>query len=429
MEECLSKIGDLSEQLLPVVIAVRKELELPINEEVYTGIVRPPRSRVMTDARVGLVSRAELAGCGHWRSAFAGKRKDHRYYELAEDTIPQDFDYRYFAIKDERGVVTAVQPFFLLDQDLIAGVSPRIGAAINAVRRVWPRFLKMRTLMVGCTAGEGHLDGDESSLSSNAQLLASAIVRSARDLKARLIVLKEFPAKYRKPLECFLRHGFTRVPSLPMTRLNIDYPNFEDYMNKALNSATRRKLRKKFRAAAQGLPIEMSIADDIAPLVDEVYPLYLRVYERSKLHFEKLTKEFFCGLGRLMPDKVRFFIWRQDARIVAFSLCMLEDDAIYAEYIGLDYSVALDLHLYHYAVRDMTSWAMANGYKWFRSSGLNYDPKLHLRHLLDPIDLYVRHVSPVANAILKRILPLIEPTRYDRTLKKFSNYDELWDRS
>ena len=37
---------------------------------------------------------------------------------------------------------------------------------------------------------------------------------------------------------------------------------------------------------------------------------------------------------------------------------MIEDDAIYAEYIGLDYSVAIDLHLYHYAVRDMISWAI-----------------------------------------------------------------------
>jgi hypothetical protein len=378
---------------------------------------------------VGLVSRAELATCGHWESGFAGKRKDHRYYELVEDTIRQGFDYRYFAIKDGRGEVHAVQPFFVLDQDLIAGVGPKIGAVVSSIRRVWPRFLKMRTLMVGCAAGEGHLDGDELLQSSNARLLASDIVAHARDFRAPLIVLKEFPAKYREPLKCFLDRGFSRVPSLPMTRLNIDYPNFDEYMNRALNSATRRKLRKKFKAAAQGLPIAMSVIDDVTSIIDEVYPLYLQVYERSKLHFEKLTKEFLSGLGRRMPDKVRFFIWRQDARVIAFSLCMPEGDAIYTEYIGLDYAVALQLHLYHYAVRDMTSWAMANGYKWLRSSGLNYDPKLHLRHLLDPIDLYVRHASPVANAILKRLLPLIEPTRYDRTLKKFSNYDELWDRS
>ncbi len=267
----------------------------------------------------------------------------------------------------------------------------------------------------------------ELSHGSNAQLLASAIVTHARDLKAPLIVLKEFPARYREPLSCFLHHGFSRVPSLPMTRLNIDYPSFDAYMASALNGATRRKLRKKFAAAATAPPIAMSVVDDVTPVIDDVYPLYLQVYNRSKLHFEKLTKSFFCGLGRLMPDKVRFFLWRQNGRIVAFTLCMIEGDAIYAEYIGLDYSVALDLHLYHYAVRDMISWAISQGYKWLRSSGLNYDPKLHLRHVLDPIDLYVRHTSVIANAVLKRILPWIEPTRYDPTLKKFPNYHELWD--
>jgi hypothetical protein len=128
-----------------------------------------------------------------------------------------------------------------------------------------------------------------------------------------------------------------------------------------------------------------------------------------------------------MPDKVRYFVWRQDGRIVAFTLCMIEGSEIYAEYIGLDYSVALDLHLYHYAVRDMISWATSRGYQWFRSSGLNYDPKLHLRHRLDPIDLYVRHTSVIANAVLRRVLPLIEPTRFDPVLKKFPNYRDLWD--
>src|SRR6202043_970137 len=192
---------------------------------------------------------------------------------------------------------------------------------------------------------------------------------------------------------------------------NIDYPSFDAYMGRALNSATRRKLRKKFEAAALAAPIEMSLVQDVEPIIDDIYPLYLQVYNRSKLHFEKLTKPFFCGIGRLMPDKVRFFLWRQNGRIVGFTLCMIELDTIYAEYIGLDYSVALELHLYHYAVRDMISWAISQGYKWLRSSGLNYDPKLHLRHQLDPTDLYVRHTSKIANAVLMRILPLIEPTR------------------
>jgi hypothetical protein len=376
--------------------------------------------------RLEVVARADLREIPCWQSALANERKDHRYYELIEDTLHPEFDYRYFVIRDTTGEVRAVQPFFLLDQDLLAGMTPLFGRLIAGVRRICPRFMRLRTLMVGCVAGEGHLDGDEASYRDNARLLSSSISFHARTLGARLIVLKEFPARYRSTLDCFLDAGFTRIPSLPMTRLSIDYVGFDDYVNRALNSATRRKLRKKFEASSRAPVISLSVVDDITPIVQQIYPLYLQVYRRSQLRFEKLTERYFCELGQRMADKVRFFLWRQNGRIVAFASCMIHRDAIYAEYIGLDYAVALDLHLYHYAFRDMVTWAIANGYKYFRSSSLNYDPKLHLRHLLDPVDLYVRHTSRVFNTLMKRVLPLIEPTRYDRTLAKFSNYHELW---
>lgn len=376
--------------------------------------------------RLEVVARGDLQRCPRWRVAFANERKDHRYYELVEDTIHPEFDYRYFVIKDTLGQVCAVQPFFLLDLDLLVGVSPRFGKLIGAVRRIWPRLMRARTLMVGCVAGEGHLDGDEACHRARAELLASTIAEHARRLGAQLIVFKEFPARYRSALECLIDKGFTRIPSLPMTRLCIDYASFDDYAKHALNSATRKKLRKKFEATERAFPIEMSVVNDATSVIAEVYPLYLQVYERSKLHFEKLTEQFLSDLGRRMGEKVRFFVWRQGERIVAFATCIVHDDAIYAEYIGLDYQVALDLHLYHYVFRDMVSWAISHGYKSFRSSGLNYDPKLHLRHLLDPVDLYVRHTSAPINAALKYILPAIEPTRYDETLTKFRNYQDLW---
>jgi len=361
-----------------------------------------------------------------WRVAFATERKDHRYYELVEDTLHPEFDHRYFVLKDASGEARSIQPFFLVDQDLLVGLGSRFRTLIDGIRKVWPRFMRTRVLMVGCVAGEGHLDGEGTRDCDNAQVLSSSIADHARALGARIVVLKEFPARYRSTLGCFLRAGFTRVPSMPMTRLCIDYPSFEDYMQRALNSATRRKLRKKFHAAERSSPIQLSVVDDVTPVIAQVYPLYLQVYQRSMLHFEKLTEAYFRELGRRMSDKVRFFVWRQEGRIVGFAACMLHGDALYAEYIGLDYAVALDLHIYHYAVRDMIRWAIANGYKWFHSSGLNYDPKLHLRHALDPVDLYVMHTSRPINALMKHILPLIEPTRYDKTLAKFSNYDDLW---
>jgi len=49
-----------------------------------------------------------------------------------------------------------------------------------------------------------------------------------------------------------------------------------------------------------------------------------------------------------------------------------------------------------------------------------------MRHRLDPIDLYVRHTSALANAIFRLALPWIVPVRYDATLKLFQDYKELW---
>src|ERR1700692_3816442 len=192
------------------------------------------------EGHLAVLSRAELEQCLRWPNSFASQRKDHRYYEIVEDTIQREFDYRYFAIKGRGGEVGAVQPFFILDQDLLVGTNPKIAPIIDAVRRLWPGFMRVRTLMIGCAAGEGHLDGDDRlSQSSYAKILALAVREHAQKLKVSIIVLKECLAKYRTSLHCFEKCGFTRLPSLPMTKLNIDYRNFDDHMSSALNSSTR----------------------------------------------------------------------------------------------------------------------------------------------------------------------------------------------
>lgn len=370
-----------------------------------------------------------MARSACWTDAFSTQRKDRRYYELVEDTICPDFEYRYFIIRDVHGEVCAIQPCFILDQDVLAGIRGRgVRVLADFIRRIWPGFMRMRALMVGCAAGEGHLEGaNELSRRLHARLLTAAIAEHARDAKASLIVLKEFPAEYRTALQCFLQDGYTRVPSLPMVNLNLDYTDFEDYMKRGISKGMRAQLRRNFRAIARAAPIEMSIVSDATPIVDEIYPLYLQVYERSSLRFEKLTKDYLCQIGRIMPDKVKFFVWRQSGRIVAFSLSMVQDDTICNEYLGLDYAIALDLHLYFYIFRDIMTWAIANGYRRCLSSSLSYDPKWHLRFQLHPLDLYVRHTSQIPNLVLKWLLPFLEPTRYDKTLPRFANYAELWE--
>ena len=117
-----------------------------------------------------------------------------------------------------------------------------------------------------------------------------------------------------------------------------------------------------------------------------------------------------------MPDKVRFFLWRLNRRIVAFTLCMLEEASLYAEYIGLDYSVALDLHP-----------VPLRGTRYDR---LGYRPRFQVFQSrcaeLRPKAPDAASPGPARFICSTGVPSFLDPTRQYPILRKFPNYDELW---
>ena len=360
-----------------------------------------------------------------WQRAFQGKCKDRRYYELIEGTLANDFEYRYVALEDTAGTVRAIQPILFVRQNLVEGVRGAFRRIVDLIRKKFPRFLTMRVLMVGCAAGAGELDAINS---ENEKWIAEALGATLRDYaranSASLVVFKDFLAGYRPTMAVLRRNGYTRVPSMPMTRLPMPFQNFDDYLQ-TLGYVSRKSLRRKFRKTERDAKISMEVVKDASTIVDQIYPLYLQVHERSPMKFEHLTKEFFLRIVQAMPEQVRFFIWRIDQKIVAFSLCLVSGDTLYDECLGLDYEVALDLHLYFYTMRDVIRWAIEQKLRYYVSGPLNYDPKLHLGHELAPLDLYVMHTRTWLNPIFSFALKYLEPTRHDPVLKKFPNAAEL----
>ena len=372
-----------------------------------------------------VVTLAELQNCGAWRRAFQNKCQDRRYYEIVEETLQNDFEHHYLLLEDSSGNVRAIQPVFFVRQNLVEGVPGKIRSVVDVVRKIFPNFLTMRVLMVGCGAGTGDLGAcDQSDEAWVADALRASLRSFARQNRASLVVLKDFPTNYRSALKTFALNGYARIPSMPMTRLSLHFENWDEYF-RTLSKATRKDLRRKFRKAERAPKIEMELVSEIAPFVDEIYPLYLAVHERSPLKFETLTKDYFLAVAERMPERSRFFIWRQSGKIVAFSFCLVCGDAIYDECIGLDYTVALDLHLYFYTLRDIISWALQQRLKYYHSNPLNYEPKLHLDCELVPLDLYVRHTSAVLNPIFGRVIKYLGPTRHEPVLQRFPNADQL----
>src|SRR5437660_3445760 len=376
------------------------------------------------DGVAKVVALSDIQNREAWKRAFQDLCKDHRYYEIVEETL-EGFEHHYLAVEDNSSNVRAVQPVFFLRQNLVEGVPGKIRSVVDVIRKILPRFLTMRVLMVGCAAGTGDLGAcDEKDEPWTADALSESLRTYAKRKNASLVVLKDFPANYRSPLKTFALNGYARIPSMPMTRLPLRYQNWDEYF-RTLSKATRKDLRRKFRKAERGPKIDMQLVSDIAPFIDEIYPLYLAVHERSPLKFETLTKNYFRAIAQRMPELARFFIWRHNGKIVAFSFCLVCGDAIYDECIGLDYRVALDLHLYFYTLRDIISWALQQGLKFYYSNPLNYEPKLHLDCELVPPDRYVRHTSALLNPIFCRLIKYAGPTRHEPVLQRFPNADQL----
>ncbi|MBV9390891.1 MAG: GNAT family N-acetyltransferase [Verrucomicrobia bacterium] len=362
-----------------------------------------------------------------WVAGFKGYALDHRYYEIVHESLKDQFSHYYLVLKDSDGSTRAIQPVILVSQDLATGTPAAFRRILNRVRTFIPGFLKLRMLMVGCSAGEGDIvrEKNDSAINWTINALGEVLVPTARLLKVPLIVFKDFPRSYRPQLDTLNKVGFIRVPSMPATKLELNFADFEHYLQTRVSHATRKNLRRKFRKSESGGPIEFSVVTNVSPWVEELLSLYRQTLQRSQFRFEELNADYLLLLGNRMEDRARFFIWRRAGKIIAFASCLVHDCVLRDNYIGLDYSVALDLHLYFVTWRDTINWALENKIRVYHSAPLNYDPKYHFRMDLEPLDLFARSPYPWLNIIFKRLLPILEPTRYDPVIRKFANASEL----
>ena len=350
--------------------------------------------------------------------AFAGQAKNFRYYEIAARTLGAQFDHRFLVLKNATTEAEAVQPVFFVDQDILEGIPRHLYVLLTWPRRFFSRWLKMRMLVVGCSAGDGALDLSESWA---VDALQEAIGIYAKKSRVAMVLLKDFPSSYREVLQPFVSSDYRRVPSMPACEIDFDFTTFEEFMQKRLG----RKLRYKYIKLNKKPSIEWEVLRDVTPVADEIYALYKQTHDRSKMRFEHLTPEFFALIGREMSDVVRFFVWRVEGRIVAFALCLVHDGTMHHLNIGFDYSVSLDLQLYYVTMRDLFTWGLKQGLKRYYTGQLNYDPKLHFKMKLAPLDLYSRHTSALINPFFKIALGYLQPVRHDPVVKQFPNASEL----
>jgi hypothetical protein len=66
-----------------------------------------------------------------------------------------------------------------------------------------------------------------------------------------------------------------------------------------------------------------------------------------------------------MPGQTKFFLFRINGKLATFVFCFVSDGILLDYYLGFDYELAHEYHLYFVKFKEVTNWCLAHGIKTY----------------------------------------------------------------
>ena len=280
-----------------------------------------------------------------------------------------------------------------------------------------PNLFSIKTLVCGIPMSQGHigLAGDHA---ATLAAITRRMEQLAKKVRAHILAFKDFDHADAPKLASLKKNGFLRVDSLPTTELAVTFAGFEDYL-KTLSAATRYDLKRKFKKAATA-KIEMTVAGTLDDdTLKDAYRLYRQTLDRHEIGFEIMPAAFFKLISKNMPHQAKYFLWRIDGKLVAFLFCLVSDTHFIDYFLGLDYAVAHQYHLYFVKFRDVMNWCLEHGIKKYEMGVSVYEPKRRLGFDFVPRDLYVKIRYRWLHPFFRGICALLRFDNFDPELRQW----------
>lgn len=356
---------------------------------------------------------AEIPRADFDRLFESGLIEGYDYQKTLEESGMRGFSFGWLsACRDQE--LTALIPFFIMDFCADTLMPP----VLHKLTHKFSRFLKVKILFLGSpTTEEFHLGiSDGESLEEVIDAALNTLNDLTRRERVQFVSFYNLSRKNASLAEILRKRNFIKMNGLPGTIIKIEAGSLEDYI-KGLSRNMRRDLRRKLKRSAVQAQLTTHVRQDIDGIEDDVYRLYLNNFDESGVRFEVLTKAFFSGVFKNMPQDARLFTTYDGDKLVAFNLCLAKNGFCVDKFIGLDMSVALKYHLYFTTFCHNIEWCIKNGYRYYQPGATDYHPKLRLGAKLIPLFIYTKSKNPILHLILKIIAPLIKPENIDTSWK------------
>lgn len=337
--------------------------------------------------------------------------KTHRFLNAVERANLKHCRFRYLLFF-EAGELVANASLFSMDFYLDTLAAGFIKKIFGQTKRFFPNFLKVKLVGCGtpiatCTNGIGIKKIEH--LKDVVCVLSRTISQIASEERAHCMVFKEYNAEETRVLDILQGNGFTKFHSLPTSFIDIHWSSFQEYLH---------SLKKKYRLQAKNdlLKLEPSeitveVCENFGPYADTLWTLYLNVYEKAEVKFEKLTPEFFRNIAEHLHGESRALLIKLNNRVIAFELILEDRETLRPLYLGIDYDFIADYSLYFNSIYQILSHGIERKKKTIELGQTSYYPKLKVGAKMEPLFLYLKFRSSFAKLFFEPFMRLMLPER------------------
>jgi hypothetical protein len=225
-------------------------------------------------------------------------------------------------IRDANGRIVAAAPIARIEVDAERLTHGLFRTLIKGVRKVYPGFLRTALMICGTPLSVGNppvRHPQELDLAPMLERLAGLLEQLGRSEDAPWLAFKEFPGDQLADAHRALYGNgsfWFIAPSEPNSALSIEWSSYDEYLGDL-----RSHYRYKIRSAARTLARD-GVNVDVVPLAEgydrTLHPLYEAVVDRAAVQLERLTPEFFTGLGQTYGDAAQLIRFSRDGKVIGW---------------------------------------------------------------------------------------------------------------
>ena len=358
-----------------------------------------------------------------WTSVYPEVLENYGFFKTLDESGFEPFSFYYILVYQDEEVVGAT-PCFLMKYPLETTVRGPLQKLVLAIKKIFPHAFTLKALICGLPMDQGRIGIRSEKPQDILDVILSCMEGIAQETGAGILAFKDFGCEYEPLLDTLQTDGFYKAHDLPSTAMKISFSDFNGYL-KTLSRASRDGLKRKLKKIDQGPVFDMEVTNRLSPgVLDEVYALYLQTVVQSEDQFEVAPKEFFARVAENMPEETRFFLWRKDSRLVGFAYCLVSEDHFIDFYLGFDYAIAHDVHLYFVRFRDLMNWCLEHGIKTYEMGPTGYEAKRRLGFEMVPLFIYAKHRNPLINPLFKLMCRFLDPVNHHEMLRNMKKGKE-----